>query len=171
MPVKSIRPLLICLCLSVVLAAGCAVYRPEIQQGQTVKIEDVEKITQGMSPDEVREILGTPLVNDAFNQQRWDYVYNSIDRSRTPTELSVASIVFKFGVVDTIDFRTQTADIIDQSDEGVTVQPREKNGWFSSIKKRFSDFRKNRKQEKSEEAAEQEKSEEAAEQEISEEAG
>ena len=168
MPVKSIRPLLICLCLSVALAAGCAVYRPEIQQGQTVKIEDVEKITQGMSPVEVRDILGTPLVNDAFNQQRWDYVYNSIDRSRTPTELSVASIVFKNGVVDTIDFRTQTADIIDQSDEGVTVQPREKNGWFSSIKKRFSDFRKKRKQEKS---AEQEISEDAAEQEISEEAG
>lgn len=161
MPVKSIRTLLICLCLSVVLAAGCAVYRPEIQQGQTVKIEDVEKITQGMSPSEVRDILGTPLVNDAFNQQRWDYVYNSIDRSRTPTELSVVSITFKDGVVDTIDFRTQTADIIEQSDEGVTVQRHdEQKGWFSSIKKRFSDFRKKRKQEKS---AEQEGSEEAAE--------
>ena len=155
MPVKSIRTLLICLCLSVVLAAGCAVYRPEIQQGQTVKIEDVEKITQGMSPDEVRDILGTPLVNDAFNQERWDYVYNSIDRSRTPTELSVASIVFKDGVVDKIDFRTQTADIIEQSDEGVTVQPRKQKGWFSSIKKRFSNFRKKRKQEKSEETAEE----------------
>ena len=147
MPVKSIRPLLICLCLSVALAAGCAVYRPEIQQGQTVKIEDVETITQGMSPDEVRDILGTPLVNDAFNQQRWDYVYNSIDRSRTPTELSVASIVFKDGVVDKIEYRSQTADIVEQSDDGVTVQPREKKGWFSSIKKRFSDFRKKRNQE------------------------
>ena len=163
MPVKSIRTLLICLCLSVVLAAGCAVYRPEIQQGQTVKIEDVEKITQGMSPDEVRDILGTPLVNDAFNQERWDYVYNSIDRSRTPTELSVASIIFKDGVVDKIDFRTQTADIIEQSDEGVTLQTREKKGWLSTIKKRFSDFRKQRKQEKSEEAAEQELSEETTE--------
>ena len=154
MPVKSIRPLLICLCLSVVLVAGCAVYRPEIHQGQTVEIEDVEKITQGMSPGEVRDILGTPLVNDAFNQDRWDYVYNSIDRDRTPTELSVVSIYFKDGVVEKIDSHSQTADIIEQSDEGVTVQPREKKGWFGSIKKRFSDFRKKIKKDKSEEAAE-----------------
>lgn len=151
MPVKSIRSLFICLLLSVVLAAGCAVYRPEIHQGQVVKIEDVEKITQGMSPDEVRDILGTPLVNDAFNEDRWDFVYNSIDRSRTPTEISVVSIFFKNGVVDKIESRTQTADIIEQSEEGVTLQRHDqKKSFFGSIKQRFKDFRNKRKKKKTE---------------------
>lgn len=149
MPVKSIRSFIFCLCLSVVLVAGC-VYRPEIHQGQTVETEDVERITQGMSPDEVREILGTPLVTDAFNDGRWDYVYNSFDRSRTQTELSVVSIFFKDGVVDSIDTRSQEAEIVDQTN-GVTVKPREEKGWFGSLKQRFSDFRERRKKKKSEE--------------------
>jgi outer membrane protein assembly factor BamE len=56
------------------LAGGC-VYRPTIQQGNLLKTEDVDQITAGMTRSQVRYVLGTPMISDPFNPQRWDYVY------------------------------------------------------------------------------------------------
>jgi outer membrane protein assembly factor BamE len=47
----------------------------EIQQGNLVNAEQIEKISPGMSRKEVRVILGTPLIEDPFRAQRWDYRY------------------------------------------------------------------------------------------------
>jgi outer membrane protein assembly factor BamE len=66
------------------LAAGCGFvpripgippYRMEIQQGNYVSQEMVAQLKQGMSKEQVRFILGTPLVTDIFHAERWDYVY------------------------------------------------------------------------------------------------
>ncbi len=57
-------------------ASGCVrSYRVEIQQGNLVNAEQIEKISPGMSRNEVRFILGTPLIEDPFHAQRWDYLY------------------------------------------------------------------------------------------------
>src|SRR5215475_3026894 len=50
-------------------------YRMDVQQGNVVTQEMVEKLKPGMTPSQVRFILGTPLVVDAFHKDRWDYVY------------------------------------------------------------------------------------------------
>ena len=50
-------------------------YKFDIQQGNFVTQQDVAKLQVGMSKDQVRFILGTPLLNDAFHANRWDYVY------------------------------------------------------------------------------------------------
>ncbi len=51
------------------------VYRIEIEQGNIVTQEMVDQLKPGMTRRQVRYILGTPLVEDSFNQARWDYVY------------------------------------------------------------------------------------------------
>jgi outer membrane protein assembly factor BamE len=58
-----------------VAAAGC-VYRPDIQQGNLLKISTIEQVTVGMSRSQVRYLLGTPMVSDPFAPDRWDYVYS-----------------------------------------------------------------------------------------------
>ncbi len=54
--------------------AGC-VYRIDIQQGNFLEPEEVEQVTVGMTRSQVRYLLGTPMVDDPFDDTRWDYVY------------------------------------------------------------------------------------------------
>lgn len=52
------------------------VYRIDVQQGNIVDREMLDRIEIGMERRKVRFILGTPLLVDSFNQDRWDYVYS-----------------------------------------------------------------------------------------------
>ena len=54
---------------------GVKPYRMEIQQGNYVSQETVSQLKAGMSKDQVRFTLGTPLVTDIFHADRWDYIY------------------------------------------------------------------------------------------------
>lgn len=56
------------------LSSGC-VYRANISQGNLIKQEDMDQVEVGMTRNQVRFLLGTPLVDDPFHQARWDYVY------------------------------------------------------------------------------------------------
>ncbi len=50
-------------------------YKVEVVQGNFVSKEQVEALKPGMSRQQVREILGTSLLNDVFHNDRWDYVF------------------------------------------------------------------------------------------------
>ncbi len=52
------------------------VYKLDIQQGNVVTQEMVDKLKPGMTRAQVRYVLGTPLIQDAFHQNRWDYFYS-----------------------------------------------------------------------------------------------
>jgi outer membrane protein assembly factor BamE len=73
----------IILALGALTLAGCGgygVHKIDIQQGNLVTKEQFDRITPGMTRADVRNTLGTPLVQDVFNGNRWDY-YFSDDRS------------------------------------------------------------------------------------------
>jgi outer membrane protein assembly factor BamE len=69
-------------------------YKMDVQQGNVVTQEMVEKLRPGMTPSQVRFILGTPLVVDAFHKDRWDYVYR-FSKAGTLQESRRIVIVFK----------------------------------------------------------------------------
>jgi len=80
---SSIRSLAVA-ALAAGLAAGCGFvpripgvtpYRIEIQQGNYISQEMVTQLKPGMTKEQVRFILGTPMVTDIFHSDRWDYVY------------------------------------------------------------------------------------------------
>jgi outer membrane protein assembly factor BamE len=56
------------------LATGC-VYRINIQQGNFLDQAAVEQVKPGMTRSQIRYLLGTPMVADSFNKERWDYIY------------------------------------------------------------------------------------------------
>lgn len=60
--------------LFLALLSGC-VHRIDIQQGNFLDIEDIDRIAVGMTRVQVRALLGTPMVADPFQGSRWDYVY------------------------------------------------------------------------------------------------
>lgn len=70
-PVLSRRMLLAGL---LALASGC-VYRIDVQQGNLLDDKDIDAVQPGMTRSQVRFLLGTPVVEDSFHHDRWDYVY------------------------------------------------------------------------------------------------
>ena len=75
------------------LLAGCGwltPYRIDVQQGNYVSQEMVAKLRRGMSKEQVRYILGTPLVTDIFHADRWDYVYSLERPGETPVRRRLA---------------------------------------------------------------------------------
>jgi outer membrane protein assembly factor BamE len=53
---------------------GC-VYRMNIQQGNFLEGHTVDLLQVGMTRSQVRYLLGTPMIPDAFDKDRWDYLY------------------------------------------------------------------------------------------------
>ena len=52
------------------------VYKIDIEQGNIIEQEAVDQLIPGLTKNQVRFILGTPINIDTFNQQRWDYIYS-----------------------------------------------------------------------------------------------
>ena len=50
-------------------------YKMDIRQGNFVIADMREKLKLGMSKQQVRYVMGTPMINDVFHGNRWDYVY------------------------------------------------------------------------------------------------
>src|SRR6202142_2995390 len=71
---KKIIQYLVLGCAVSLLASG-SVYRINIQQGNFLKQRAVDTVKEGMTPSQVKYLLGTPMVADSFNKERWDYIY------------------------------------------------------------------------------------------------
>src|SRR5438045_6156264 len=54
---------------------GITPYKPDIQQGNYVSQDVIAQLKTGMTREQVRFLLGTPLLTDIFHADRWDYVY------------------------------------------------------------------------------------------------
>lgn len=81
------------------MLAACSVvdtvtpYKMDIQQGNVVTQEMVSKLKPGMTKSQVRFIMGTPLITDAFHTNRWDYVYR-FQKAGTLTEERRVTLLF-----------------------------------------------------------------------------
>jgi len=76
-------------------AAGCGlVYRIDVQQGNYVTEDAVSKVKTGMTKAEVRSVLGTPLLIDAFHANQWDYYFSNV-RGRKADETKRFTVTFE----------------------------------------------------------------------------
>ncbi len=78
---KLIKTVTCCLLASFLLG-GCSVfkfpsvYTINVQQGNIVTQEMIDQLKPGMTKRQVNYVMGTPLVADTFNQDRWDYFFS-----------------------------------------------------------------------------------------------
>lgn len=101
------RTLLIVLAITCIGGCGFVgfpgVYKINVEQGNIVTQEMVDQLKPGMNRRQVRFVLGTPLIEDTFNQNRWDYLYvkrngmNVLSESRLTVEFQGDSLVNVFG--------------------------------------------------------------------------
>lgn len=69
-------------------------YRIDIQQGNVLTQEMVSQLKPGQTRDQVRFILGTPMLTDVFHAQRWDYVYRLQNGRTNAVETRQFSVFF-----------------------------------------------------------------------------
>jgi outer membrane protein assembly factor BamE len=104
---------------------GC-VYRMAIQQGNFLEERAITQLQVGMTRSQVRYLLGTPMVPDAFDRDRWDYLYYlKKGRVRKPDQRHL--IVYfqedKVSKFDNIDARPMPPADKRQIEPGTTVPP------------------------------------------------
>ena len=78
-------------------------YRIEIQQGNYVAQEMVAQLKLGLTRDQVRYVMGTPLVSDIFHEERWDYVFVRQRANSSEVEHRRVAVFFEDGKLKRVD--------------------------------------------------------------------
>lgn len=67
--------LIYCCAAAALMAGGCSIHQPPVQQGNVLDPEALAQLKPGLSKRQVKFILGDPVLADPFHTGRWDYVY------------------------------------------------------------------------------------------------
>lgn len=79
-----------------------APYRIDLVQGNVVTQELLDRIRPGLRRNQVRELLGTPLVTDPFHANRWDYVF-TLNRQGSAAQYQALVLHFDGDVLKTVE--------------------------------------------------------------------
>jgi outer membrane protein assembly factor BamE len=110
-------------------ASSITPYKVEVVQGNFVSREQVEALRPGMSRQQVREVLGTPLIADAFHSDRWDYVF-TLRRRGVDAQERHLTVWFKGDAYDHVEGDTMPSEAefvatLDNKRKGAKVPPLE----------------------------------------------
>ncbi len=122
MPLRRTRFVLVA-AAAVILLAGCGSmdgtgrristaltpYKVEVVQGNFISREQVEALQKGMTRDQVRQILGTPLVTSLFHGNRWDYVF-TLKRQGVDPQQRRLTVHFDNDLMDRVEGDTMPSE-------------------------------------------------------------
>lgn len=119
---------LISLLLSTALISACGlVYKLPTRQGNVIEQKQVDKLELGMSFEQVRFVLGTPLAASAYVNNRWDYLgYYKTPRGNESSR--VVSLYFDAGRLARIeDSGNPRSDAVEQPDVETILEQEQKD--------------------------------------------
>lgn len=91
------------------MASSITPYKVEVVQGNFVSREQVEALRPGMSRQQVRDILGTPLLTSVFHDDRWDYVF-TLKRQGVEPQARKLAVFFKGEVLERFEGDTMPTE-------------------------------------------------------------
>ena len=94
--------------ITTLLLGACSIHRLDVQQGNLIEPEQLEKLKVGMDKNQARFVLGSPMVTDLFHDNRWDYVYSRRREGELNTEIKRVSLFFENDVVARIEIIPQS---------------------------------------------------------------
>jgi outer membrane protein assembly factor BamE len=98
-------------------------YRIDIMQGNVVTQELATQVKPGMSREQVRDLLGSPLLTSAFHADRWDYVFTLRRQGVEPQRRSVVAF-FKDNKLD----KLEAPDLPNEIEFVGSVRPKRSGG-------------------------------------------
>jgi outer membrane protein assembly factor BamE len=110
-PPPFVRARLSSLAIAGLMLAGCSVFevhRIDVRQGNALEQKAVEQLKVGMTEEQVRYLLGNPVIDDSYHANRWDYVYY-YNPGDGPTEQRQLTLFFEDGQVVRIERPRVTA--------------------------------------------------------------
>jgi outer membrane protein assembly factor BamE len=121
-----------------------------IQQGNFISQEMVSQLKPGMTKEQVRFILGTPLVTDIFHAERWDYVFfrETADGKREQRNLSVVfekdklarvlgDLLPSDGAARSSGFETQVKPDKPKAEENKAAEEKKEPGFFDRLRQKI----------------------------------
>ena len=109
-------------CKQVPMLPTLAPYKIDVQQGNYVTQDMVEKLKPGMTRSQVKFLLGTPLVVDPFRNDRWDYVYLYYKAGEL-TEQRRISVIFEQDKLKRVDGDVVAAGAEAKKESAQTATP------------------------------------------------
>jgi outer membrane protein assembly factor BamE len=99
-------------------------YKMDVVQGNFVSKEQAAALTTGMSRDQVRSVLGTPLLTSVFHADRWDYVF-TFRRQGLEPQARKLTVYFKDGGMERFesDELPTEAEFVATLDSGRKIGP------------------------------------------------
>lgn len=108
--------------LALLMLVGCIhPYKTDIQQGNVVTQEMIDKLKPGMTKSQVRFVLGTPLIVDPFHPERWDYVYVYKKNVNATAEIRPFTVIFDGDTLARIEGESQPGSSATASDGGANA--------------------------------------------------
>jgi outer membrane protein assembly factor BamE len=104
------------------LANAVTPYKVEVVQGNFISREQVQTLQKGMTREQVRSVLGTPLVTSLFHANRWDYVFTLKRRDVEPQQRRL-TVFFAGDLMDRVE-----GDPMPSESEFVSTLDRRKTG-------------------------------------------
>ena len=105
-------------------------YKIDIQQGNVVNQRMLDRLKLGMVMDQVKFIMGTPILIDPFHNQRWDYIYSFQkgggvrEQRRITLHFENNKLAFISGDIQTSNsLRADTVDITEQKAISAEEEP------------------------------------------------
>lgn len=103
------------LLLVALLGSACSfdvpgIYRVDVRQGNYLDPEALARLRPGMSKRQVQQLLGTPLISDPFNQERWDYIYAFRPEGEEPEEQRHLTLFFQGEVLARIEDQLESRE-------------------------------------------------------------
>ena len=84
------------------LSSGC-LYRMKVEQGNFLDPSQVVQLQEGMTKSQVKFLLGTPMLPNAFDSDRWNYYYYAKTRTMKEPFTARVTVYFKDDKVDHFD--------------------------------------------------------------------
>lgn len=101
------RIIVLAILLNIVLATtACTIHRIDVQQGNVITKDMVDQLKTGMTKRQVLFVMGSPLIEDPFHGNRWDYVFTlQPGDKRKITEYKRVTVLFDKDTVANIDVK------------------------------------------------------------------
>lgn len=134
------------LCCLFMISTGCAIiYEQDIQQGNVLNDEMLDNLEKGMSKTEVKYHIGSPLIEDPFHANRWDYYYAFQEGGDQTRDHRVITLLFDeqdrladiAGSVQTTDQPVRDVSLPDEGNLNTIISDidqQENKGFWQSFK-------------------------------------
>ncbi|MCI0510054.1 Beta-barrel assembly machine subunit BamE [Chromohalobacter marismortui] len=106
--------------VALALVSGCSyvgVYKRDLVQGNLITQDMVSQLETGMTKEQVRYVMGSPLLKGPFNEDRWDYVFY-LDEAYDDVEEKRVTLTFQNDRLTDIEREGDLEDDVALSNQG-----------------------------------------------------